>query len=627
MKGLLRLFIIYSIFQLVFFSVKSQEPSFNPFPKKNEGSYHLDFTRYFTNKFEETKDLDVFYKKLDRFFSFKNESTLSAKNLLTSLQLYDSLLIQYKKHYIYNNLLSSVNTNNYASSDLIDKIDAIFSAKTTFFEKEISNLTPAKIVNFTAEEPDLKKYSYYIDDIFRNKQHLPNSSIEEKINSLYPAISGWQFDLYSSITRNIRFDDIESSKGLLNVKRDRAIINANSDSLVRKVGFKKLYIGFNSMRNLYAFTLIKLVKGVNEEALLHNFKEADDYFYFDKFQTKESINSILKQIADSVAIYKRFQQITSECKKKKMQSNKIHYWDLAFTTGFIQPRHTIDSASQIILSALLPLGDDYQKELTNLLNPINGRMEIAPSENKRSGGFSSGFIGINSVFFTEGYNGFYNDMRVLTHESTHAIHRQLMNTNNVLPIYASGPNYLFESFAIFSEFLLTDYLVENSKSKEEKQYYLEEYFNNKGMALFSIASDALLEQKIHEGVINGTINSADDLDSLNETINKTFSIWNTKEYPELNQRWITAGLFYEDPFYEINYVLGAMLALKYYQIYSVDKDLFTKNYISLLKNGFNAPPEKLLKTFLNIDMNDPNLVGDAMRVTKIKVNQIEELYK
>jgi len=84
---------------------------------------------------------------------------------------------------------------------------------------------------------------------------------------------------------------------------------------------------------------------------------------------------------------------------------------------------------------------------------------------------------------------------------------------------------------------------------------------------------------------------------------------------------------YEDPFYEINYVLGSMLALKYYQLYKFDKESFSKKYIALLKNGFNQPPQKLLKTFLDIDINDNNILFDDFFVTKIKVNQLEALYK
>jgi oligoendopeptidase F len=627
MVTLLKAFIVFAIIQFLYLPLKAQLNTFEPFPLKNESEYHIDFKIFFENDSAEKADLQKFYDGLDIFYSLKNKTVLNSKILLASLQLYDSLLIQFNRHYIYHNLLSYVNRNNYVSYDLCNKIYADFLTKTSFFEKEVSGLSPEKIEMYLKEEPWIKKFSYFFEDILRNKEHKLDSSIEDKIFNLIPSISGWQFDLYSAITDNIKFEDIETPYGRLNVRRDRIAIQGSSDSSVRKAGFKKLYAGFNSMRDLYAFTIIKLANGINEESLLHNFKDAEDFYYFDKFHTKESVNTILKNITDSVNIYKHYQQIRADYKKRILSSNNISYWDMGFNNDFVPPVYSIDSANQIILSALSPLGNDYHKELSDLLNPLNRRMEIAPAENKRSGNFSRGFIGSTSIFFTGAYRGSYNDLRVLTHESTHAVHRQLMNINGVLPVYASGPSYFFESFAIFSEFLLSDYLIEHSKTNAEKQFFLELYFDNKGMALFSVAGDALLEQKIHEGVRNNIINSAKDLDSLNELINTSFSIWNTKEYPELNQRWITAGLFYEDPFYEINYVLGSMLALKYYQLYKFDKESFSKKYIALLKNGFNQPPQKLLKTFLDIDINDNNILFDDFFVTKIKVNQLEALYK
>jgi oligoendopeptidase F len=627
MRYLYKTLLIYTILQAFNLPGKAQQILFDPFPQNNKEVYHLDFTQYFINENEEKRDLDRFYSNLDRFYSFKNKSTLSAKNLVAALMLQDSLLIQYNRHDIYNSLLASVNRENFRRSDASNKIEADFSTKTLFFEKELTGLSGAMLKKYIKAEPSIKKYEFYITDLLRNQNHQINSNTEEKVAQITPAISGWQFDLYETITDDIKFSDIQTTIGKLNVKRDRTIILTYPDSSIRTEGFKKLYSGYNSMRNLYAFTLIKLANAANATALLYNFSDAAEMYYFDKHQSKATINIILQQIVDSVSIYKHYQQLRVEANKKRLQSKYVHYWDLGISSALVQPRFTIDSASKIILCALQPLGKDYQKELADLLNPDNRRMEIAPDKNKRSGGFSRGFIGTKSVFFTGGYRGYYEDIRVLTHESTHAVHRQLMSANGICPVYATGPNYFFESFAIFSEFLLSDYLIEQSKTKAEKQYYLEQYFDNKGMALFSVAADALLEQKIHEGIMSGNINNADDLDSLNKTINTLFSIWDTKSYPQLNQRWITASLFYEDPYYEINYVLGSMLALKYYQLYNQDKNLFCKKYIGLLKNGFNATPQMLLKNYLGIDIDNPNLVKDAITIINKRVNQLDELYK
>jgi oligoendopeptidase F len=619
--------LILSIILCLHSAGKAQQKPFDPYPQNNKDMYHLDFKQYFLNEKEEKKDLGRFYCNLDSFNSFKNKSTLSASNLFAALKLQDSLLIQFSKHDIYFDLLASVDRLNSVYRDACNKIESDFSEKSAFFEKELTALSDIALEKYFKEEPQLERYRFYISDLLRNQSHQIPSNAEESIAFLTPELSGWQFNLYETITDNIQFDDIETSEGKLNVKKDRIAILTNSAGAIRKEGYKKLYSGFNSSRDLYAFTLIKLADASYKTALIHNFSDAAEMYYFAKFQSKGTINSILKQIVDSVSIYKHYQRLKADSKKKIAEADTVHYWDLGFSKNLIQPKFSIDSASKILLEALMPLGNEYQKELAGLLNPVNRRMEIAQDNNKRSGGFSKGFIGTNSIFYFGGYRGYYDDMRVLTHESTHAVHRQLMNDNGVLPVYASGPNYLFESFAIFSEFLLTDYLMAQSKTKPEKQFYLEQYFDNKGMALFSIAADALLEQKIHEGVSSGTINNADDLDSLNQSVNKIFSIWDTSSYPELNQRWITAGLYYEDPFYEINYVLGAVLALKYYQLYNRDKNLFSKKYSVLLKNGFNSSPQVLLKKYLDIDIDSPKLVTDAISIIKIKVGQLDDLYK
>ncbi|HSE40073.1 MAG TPA: M3 family metallopeptidase [Acidobacteriota bacterium] len=227
-------------------------------------------------------------------------------------------------------------------------------------------------------------------------------------------------------------------------------------------------------------------------------------------------------------------------------------------------------------------------------------------------------------FFASSYQGFYNDVRMLTHESTHAIHRQLMKTNNVLPVYAEGPHYLFESFAMFNELLLPDFLYQNEKDPS-RAYYLEQFFDGKGMALFSIALDAALEQEIYDGVQKGNIRNADDLDNVTEKITRQYSIWADK-HKELRMRWITNSLFYEDPIYQINYVYGALLALKYYSMFLNKPNSFVPRYIALMKNGFNAPPEELLKKFLDIDLNDPRLLTDDVDVLTHKVNLLEQEY-
>ena len=132
-------------------------------------------------------------------------------------------------------------------------------------------------------------------------------------------------------------------------------------------------------------------------------------------------------------------------------------------------------------------------------------------------------------------------------------------------------------------------MAEHAATPELKRYYRERWMSIKGLDAFYGAQDALLEQAIYDGVAAGTIRNADDLDSLTLKIDGQFSQFPAST-PELRTRWAMVSLMYEDPLYDVNYVYGGLLALKYYDLYTTRREWFVPRYIALLKNGFNQPP-------------------------------------
>ena len=345
---------------------KAQQKPFDPYPQNNKDAYHLDFKQYFVNEKVEKEDLKRFYSNLDRFYSYKNKSSLSAKNLMLVLNLQDSILIQFFKHDIYLDLLASVDRGNSVYRDACNKIEADFSEKTAFFEKELTSLTNITLEEYFKEEPQTEKYRFYITDLSRKQGHQAASNAEESLAFLTPSLSGWQFELYETITDNIQFDNIETSGGELNLKSDRIAILANSDRTIREQGFKKLFSRYNSMRNLYAFALIKLADSAYKTALIHNFSDAAEMYYFAKFQSKTNISSILQQIIDSVSIYKYYQQIRIDSKKKTFLTDTIHYWDLSFSKNLNPNSEQYLPRLSSSLNRLLIAGNVYKLILNQL---------------------------------------------------------------------------------------------------------------------------------------------------------------------------------------------------------------------------------------------------------------------
>ena len=62
-------------------------------------------------------------------------------------------------------------------------------------------------------------------------------------------------------------------------------------------------------------------------------------------------------------------------------------------------------------------------------------------------------------------------------------------------------------------------------------------------------------------------------------------------------------------------------------MYRRDLEHFVPRYISLMRNGFDASPEVLLKSFLDIDLHDPRLVTNALSVVAEKIDLLEKSYQ
>lgn len=627
-KNLMQYLLRISIFAIFVVIVRSEtiESPFQPIPENLKSQYHFNLSHlFFADEASEKAEDSKYHGTLNSLAELKGKATSSAENLLDTLQLYDEVLVHFIKLDTYWFLRSAVNTKDELSDQQTSQLESEFSQKTAFVQTELVSINKGKLEEFIHQQPGLKKYEFAIESFSRSQPHTLSLNEEEILGSIDPSVTGWQFGLYRQIMNNTKFADIQSGTRTLNVRTQRADIANDTDRQIRKEGFLKLYEGYATQRNLYSYALIQTVNARNAVARLHNFEDASDQFYFNSFWTKQQVRDLLEHVATAADLYKRYQKIRADYISKRNAIPDVAYWDLAGTSAKNVPRFTITQATDAIEHALTPLGQEYSKELSSLLDPANGRMDIVKGENRKSGGFSKGFPGVPTMFFAGGYEGYYNDVRVLTHESTHAIHRQLMKNNNVLPVYAEGPHFLFESFAIFNELLLPEFLYEQEKNPENRKYFLEQYFDGKGMALFFVGLDAMLEQAIYDGVTKGEIKNADDLDQLTAKISKRFSIWNEKQ-PQLNMRWITASLLYEDPFYEINYVYGSLLALHYYELYQRDPTNFVTHYNAMLSNGFDAPPSVLLKKFLNIDLNDPQILSGPIQILTEKVNLLEKEY-
>jgi len=585
------------------------QDSFIAIPPDQAANYHLNFAKtFFASAALEKLDRKNLYHTLESLEQLKGKVTASALNLKRALELNDLLLVQFNRHYSYLYLRNASNTADEVSLAEASALDSEIAKRTAFLRQELMSLTPRSLATL-GKLPGIKPYLFSIEQARRYYPYTLSLKEEELLNAT-ASNNDWAYELYEKLRARTAFKSTPPA----------------ADAHTREEIFKRNYASLAAERELYAFTLTRLAAARTRTAELRHFADAASESYFRSYWTRAEVDALISQVADHADVYKRYQQVRAEYIRKLLGLSEANVWDNSVRPPQMRPpRFTITQASQILKDALAPLGREYGDELAALLNPQNGRMDIVPGAHRKRGGFSKGFIGTDSVFFTGGFTGSYNDLRILAHESTHAVHRQLMSRGQVRAAYAEGPHYLFEAFAIFNEFLLPDYLYEHETDPGLKIFYLEQFLEGKGTVMFVAAPEVELEHAVYDGVEKQTLNTADDLDALTKKIYSRYSIWPDK-HDELKMQWMNVSLMYEDPFYDVNYVYGALLALKFYDLYSRDRAKFVPRYIALMQHGFDQTPEVQLKRFLDIDLHDPKLVANAVQVVASKIKLLETLY-
>lgn len=280
-------------------------------------------------------------------------------------------------------------------------------------------------------------------------------------------------------------------------------------------------------------------------------------------------------------------------------------------------------ARTMILAALQPLGADYTKRMGDLLNPENGRLDLA-----------GGLIGLTPEplsmlllrrrrSITVATTVHLGGVSVIAHEGGHTIHRELMNAGGS-PIYAhSGPNYLFEGFAIFNELLVADYAAKTAPTPQEKQYALERLLAELSVELFVSAEETDLERNLYRAASGKALLDRAQVDTIYRDSIAPYGYWPITDVGQ-SRGWMRKSLLLEDPLYLVNYLYASVVAVALYDKAHSDPD-FASKYEALLRGGFVVDPKDMLAS-LGIYLDDPNLVKPAARLLQEKTAELKQLY-
>ena len=589
-------------------------------------SYSIDLARYFATPEIQKAELEQLVEEASAFPAVAPENPQA---LYDYLHRADVLHAKFLRHAAYLHLRVSQDIDDRADAAAGDEVDdadgrVITSAAIALHAFGAQAFTKAALVN-----PALNRYAYLPALAERVFDHRLPAEQQGILDALARPEAANLWTLYQKTLRSTPFAKITTPDGEFDAIKDGAVLSISPDRAIRQAAWQARWEGYASRADIYATILLGVVRLNDRIAKLEHFPDAPSQEYLGKNLDRNRVTEALSAIEGHAELFKTYQRLRAAHVEAFTGLADIHSWDLsAPTPGFKVPRMTLDESRAAVLLALAPLGADYVEHFRQLLNPANGRMDIASEQGKRTNGnFSIGVPGVPSGLFVENYGpGLINNTRTIIHEGGHAIHRQLMTETGIPSFYAEGPNWMFEAFAALNEFLLYDHLYRTSVVPKARAYYLEALIGDIIFQLFGSAEQATLEQSIYDGVVAGRIRDTTDLDSLTLSIWSKYEIWPASE-PQLAHSWISQRLLIQDPLYQVNYLYAGLLATKLLDMVDHDPAGFQKRYLDLLRNGFYAPPERLLSKFFGRELSQRELVDDSMTILRQRIESLAGIYK
>ena len=583
--------------------------------------YIWDLTKIFSSdkEYEDTKkEVD---KLSEEIIKYKGKILDSSNNLLNFLELENKLDYLIEKLYVYSFLgyydnMADVKFQKYKEEIL--SLENKVSTMTSFITPELLSHEFSEVLKLIDSDNRLSKYKLELERAFKYKPYTLSEK-EEKLLSESSEVLRVPSSTYSALDNiDIKFDKITNEEGkktiLTNSNYGTFIASKNRN--VRKDAFKKMYKFYKEHINTISNLYIGKVKSNGFICRSRNYKNILDMYLFPDDVDSKLYKTLIKVTNNNTKYLKEFYKL-----KSKTLGYKLHMYDLYVNTSkSIDKRVKYEEAIDIVNKALKPLGESYLKEFNHLLN--NHAVDVYPKDKKRSGAYEWAIYGVEP-YVSLNYENDFDSVSTLAHEMGHAMHTYYSNKNQEF-MYADYPIFLAEIASTVNEVLLSEYLLNNTKDKDEKIYYLVEFLDKFKATVFRQVMFAEFESIIHEKYENNESLTMELLCDEYLKLNKKHFSPVVKVDEDIKYEWARIPHFYTS-FYVYKYATGFISALLI-----VDKLLHDNNfkdkYIEFLSSGNIDYPLNLLKK-LDIDLKDEKVLNRAFEIFNEKLDMLKKLEK
>ncbi|MBP2634412.1 MAG: pepF1 [Firmicutes bacterium] len=565
-------------------------------------------------------DFDKIKTALPKLAEYKETLSHSASRLAACLELRDELNIMAGKLFAYARLHRDENTANAKYQALVGKTESLLAelgAASAFIEPEIIGIPDTMLKAFQTEQT-LADYSFYFENLIRQKKHILSPNEEEILSRSVEATQAAENIFNMLAHADMTFPDITGEDGktiTLSEGRYRSLI-MSTDRKVRQASFTGLFGSYNALRNSFAATLTGNIKKNIFYSRTRKYGSTLESALSDGNIPLSVYDNLLTTINNNLEPLHRYISL----KKKALHLDSIHMYDL-YTPLAQEVKFNIpyQESLQLVRNSLSPLGPEY----TTLLNKglSSGWIDVYENKGKQTGAYSWGVYGVHP-FVLLNYNDRLEDVSTLAHEMGHAIHSYYSQATQP---YATAQYTIFtaEVASTTNEILLNDFLLKTTTDKQKKLYLINQYLEMVRATVYRQTMFAEFEKYIYDKSEQGETLTADSFDEIWHNLNAKYYGPEMVVDSEIDVEWARIPHFYWN-FYVYQYVTGYAAATTLADKMLHEGTDAQQRYIDFLKSGGSDYPIAILQK-AGVDMSKPQPIELTLTKFSSMLDELENL--
>lgn len=596
-----------------------------------DNKYKWNLSDIYANWESWEKDLENLKEIIKEIPTFETSITADEKKFIELIKLEEKIQKMIDKLYLYPYMLRDLDSKDVVAAEkmqIIEHIYSEYSVISSWIVPKILEIPKETVDKWIERNPELHEHRFGLSELYRLREHVLDKD-KEKLLSYFSQYMGAVNDIYDELSiSDIKWNEVQLSNGekvqVTNAMYSK-ILEENKCQDDRRKAFEALYNSYFINRNTYAAIYrgqiqrdvagmkAKNYKSTLERALESNNIPVDVYL------------NLIGSAKENSAPLKKY----IELRKKYLGISEYHYYDNQIKIVDYKKEFTYENAKDIVLESVLPLGKEYQNNLSTAIS--EGWLDVFETPNKRSGAYSLNIYDVHPYMLLN-FNGTLDSVFTLAHELGHTLHSMYSTKHQP---YATHDYTIFvaEVASTFNEKLLLDHMLKISTDKNERIALIEEAIGNIVGTYYLQSLFANYEYEAYKLVENGTPITADTLDEIMDRLFKEY-FGEELTMDELQKIiWARIPHFFNSPYYVYQYATSFSASSKLYdkitnEKYSeAERKESLEKYLNLLKSGGSDFPINQLKDAGVNLLEKENFEAVAMELSRLTELLENELNK